>query len=185
MIQIFYYRKEKIIRPILRKKTFFFNAAPVLFLGDQKLADLTITIRVSIYNMGFTFALLLLSFPWGRGREGRGLGHVAIHRFPFFLKSTFLGMLGEPRQALIAFTCLVTSHGILSSRSHTSIQMQGGERIPGFHSRLPSTQQRAGWRWTGLLVSPCRLVCLFVCFLNQDFQYFGLFIWEWREAEGS
>lgn len=26
------------------------------------------------------------SFPWGRGREGRGPGHVAIHRFPFFLE---------------------------------------------------------------------------------------------------
>lgn len=35
MIQIFYYMKEKIIRPILRKVfVFFLNAAPVLFLGD-------------------------------------------------------------------------------------------------------------------------------------------------------
>ena len=35
MIQIFYYTKEKIIRPILRKVLFFFfNAVPVLFLGD-------------------------------------------------------------------------------------------------------------------------------------------------------
>lgn len=37
MIQIFYYMKEKIIRPILRKVFvcfFFLNAAPVLFLGD-------------------------------------------------------------------------------------------------------------------------------------------------------
>lgn len=36
MIQIFYYMKEKIIRPILRNVFcfFFFNAAPVLFLGE-------------------------------------------------------------------------------------------------------------------------------------------------------
>lgn len=41
-----------------------------LFLGDEKLADLIIIIKeVSVYHVGSTFAMLLLSFPLGVGRE--------------------------------------------------------------------------------------------------------------------
>lgn len=112
----------------------------------------------------------------------------AIHRFPFFLEKHLSWHAWGTTLRIDSFYVprdFSRNSELLKSQLHPDVERR---TRPVFHPRLPSTQQRTGWRWTGLSVSPCRRVKKKK---NQEwcfyFWYFGLFYWGWggRQLEGS
>lgn len=134
-------RREKITRPVLENKSLK-NAAPFLFLGDQELADLTITIKEAafvIWALPSRRCYLLLlgkGVGVGGGGGGRHPGHVAMHPFTVFPDKHLLG-----RYEWIPFTS-PRGLGILSSEPHLHPDVQ--EEVSGLHSPVPRTPQRSG-----------------------------------------
>lgn len=82
----------------------------------------------------------------------------AIHRFPFFLEKHLSWHAWGTTLRIDSFYVprdFSRNSELLKSQLHPDVERR---TRPVFHPRLPSTQQRTGWRWTGLSVSPCRRV---------------------------